>query len=799
MRTTPVYFPPQKVPISKKTKSWYQECVDGAESLAVLRGNGALEYHDKMRVWENLDNDIIDENEIEKVFNPMQIQDAVFPAAIKNYPLSVPKIDLLIGEEIKRKFDWKVMSMNEDAYSLKNDAYKDEILNIMLQEIQAESNNDEETFNKKLEKVQKYFNYDYRDLNELYATRVIEYLWRNTDMKRIFSFGMRDALVKGREIYRIDDIGGEPMPIRCDPRNVYFIRKGDSHRIEDSDIIIEVSYEPIGKLIDEFYDYLTPAEISSLETGLERLKGTEGGVLNHQNAFPMLLSGADIGGHSESMAGKDIIGVYNLPYDYEGNVRVVRVRWMGRKKIQRLTYFDPVTGDEQQKFVSEFYKPNEALGETVKELWVNEAYEGTRIGQDIYVKCQPREVQMRHFDNPSKCFIGYVGTDYGKSLMARMEPYQYLYNIYMRRLELAIAKYKGPIYELDLSKKPDDWDVEQWLYYADVLGFNIVDSFNEGKKGQATGKLAGTFNTTGRVLDANGGNYIQQLVMMLQYIEKQMGQIAGVNDQRLGSIDNRETVGGVERAVTQSSHITEKWFFIHDETKKRVMLALLDTAKYLWKNNKSKKIGYIMDDMSRITMDINGEDFYSGEYDIFITDSSDDLKIRDVIEQLSHAYVQNGGSLGLPIKVLRSDSIIAMTKLIEEEETAMKQREEQMKERELQSNEALQQAVLQDKQAQREFDYWKVETESNVKLQIAGMQPSGEEDNSDTEEKKIELQREKLNNDRILKQNELQLKSQDLSLKQDDSKLKNLQLKETIRHNMATESIQKSRPKTISK
>lgn len=788
MKSTPVYFPPQKVPNSKKTKQWYEECIDGAESLAVLRGNGALEYHDKMRVWENLDNDIINENEIEKVFNPMQLTDAVFPAAIKNYPLSVPKIDLLVGEEIKRKFDWKVMSMNEDAYSIQSDAIKSEIMNIVMQEIQNESFNEEDT-QKKIMKVQKYFNYEYKDLNELYATRILEYLWRQQDIKRMFTFGFRDALVKGREIYRIDDIGGEPSAVKCDPRNVYFIRKGDSHKIEDSDIIIEVNYQPIGKIIDEFYDYLTPSDLINIETGMERLRGKEGGVLQHQNAFPMLLAGTDIGGNLQQTPGSDITGVYNLPYDYEGNVRVVRVRWLGRRKIGRLTYFDEQSGEEKQDFVSEYYKVNEELGETVKWLWVNEAYEGTRIGQEIYVKCQPREIQMRHFDNPSKCFLGYVGTDYGKSLMARMEPYQYLYNVYMRRLEMAIAKYKGPIYELDTSKKPDEWDTDMWMYYAEVLGWSIIDSFNEGKKGQATGKLAGNFNTSGKVLDANAGNYIQQLIMMLQYIEKQMGQIAGVTEQRQGSIDNRETVGGIERAVTQSSHVTEKWYFVHDETKKRVMLALLDTAKQLWKNNKSKKIGYILDDMARVTMDVNGADFYSGEYDVFITDSSDDLKIRDTIEQLSHAFVQNGGSLSIPIKVLRSDSIVQMSKIIEEEEAQMRQREEEMENKKLEADTAIRQAELQDKQSQREFDYWKVETESNVKLQIAGMQP--EEDNS-LEQEKINMQKDKLNKDMQIKQTDLNIKKSGIDLQKEG-------LKETVRHNMAAEQIQRSKPKTTAK
>jgi hypothetical protein len=272
--------------------------------------------------------------------------------------------------------------------------------------------------------------------------------------------------------------------------------------------------------------------------------------------------------------------------------------------------------------------------------------------------------------------------------------------------------------------------------------------------------------------------------MMLQYIEKQMGQIAGVTDQRQGMIDNRETVGGVERAVTQSSHVTEKWFFIHDETKKRVMLALLDTAKQLWKNKKSKKIAFIMDDMARVAMDVNGEDFASTEYDMFITDSSDDLKIRSTIEQLSHAFVQNGGSLTLPIKVLRSDSITQMAKLIEEEETKTQQQQQEMEEKKMKSQEGMQQAILEDKQADRELEIYKIDTERDTQLQVAAMKnqqevPEAEVDKPDImAQKKLELDKEKANKQHSLSKE---------------------QLSETIRHNKATETISKMKPKTTAK
>ena len=44
---------------------------------------------------------------------------------------------------------------------------------------------------------------------------------------------------------------------------------------------------------------------------------------------------------------------------------------------------------------------------------------------------------------------------------------------------------------------------------------------------------------------------------------------------------------------------------------------------------------------------------------------SDDQEIRELIKQLSHAAVQNGESMLLPIKILRSDSISDMAKKLE--------------------------------------------------------------------------------------------------------------------------------------
>ena len=376
---------------------------------------------------------------------------------------------------------------------------------------------------------------------------------------------------------------------------------------------------------------------------------------------------------------------------------------------------------------------------------------------------------MRNYDNKSRCFLGYVGSDYGKSLMGRMESYQYLYNVYMNKLEALFNKYKGPIYELDISKVPDEWEMDTWLYYAETMGWAVIDPMNEGKKGAAMGKLAGSYNTTGKVLDPRVGDYIQQTIQMLQHIEHQVGSIAGVSEQRQGQIENRETVGGIERSVTQSSHITEKWFFLHDETKKRALAALLDTAKQLWSKNKSKKLSYVMDDMSRDFIEFNAEDFASTEQDVFISNSNHDAKISDLIESLGQSFVQNGmGSI--LIELMQTNSIAEKNLIMKEQEERIQQQAKMAQEQ--QSKIAQMQAEQQANEKQAELDFKYKELEMKVELEYAKLEATTGKDMEpdDTKERQVALAEKKAGDD--------------LSLKQQAQA-------ETVRHNQAAEQISK--------
>ena len=81
-----------------------------------------------------------------------------------------------------------------------------------------------------------------------------------------------------------------------------------------------------------------------------------------------------------------------LPYDMAGNLRVLRVYWKSRRRIKKVKSYNKETGEEEYNFYPETYIINKDAGEEEQIFYINEAWEGTKIGTDIYVNMRPRPI-----------------------------------------------------------------------------------------------------------------------------------------------------------------------------------------------------------------------------------------------------------------------------------------------------------------------------------------------------------------------------------------------------------------------
>lgn len=700
-------FPPQRLPFSKKSKSWRKANVEWGASKATITYNPVRKSVIHKKINYDLLDGILHMQDLELILNPDN-QDAEFiPEKIQHYPIMNSKLNVLRGEESKRPFDYRVVITNPNAISEIEVEKKNQLLNNLQQLIQETSQSEEE-FNQGLERISDYFLYEWQDIREIRANAILNHYNKEYNIPFMFNQGFMDGATVGEEIYQCDIVGGEPIIERLNPLKVRIFRSGYSNRIEDADIVIIDDYWSPGKIIDVYGDVLSKKDLEYIDNlpfsdgaaidSMDNIDDRRGFVNDHMmgdeinTVNPMSLFEID---ESNSL----------LPYDLAGNIRVCKVYWKSERFIKEVKSYDPITGEEVYTLYNEDYVEDKDSGEEVKKFPINEAWEGVKIGDSIYVNMGPRAIQYNRLGNPSRCHFGIVGSIYNInddkpfSLVDMMKQYNYLYDAIHDRLNKLMSRNWGKIVNLDLAKVPKGWNIDKWLYYAKINGLNVTDSFKEGNIGAATGKLAGAMNNASSgYVDADFGNNIQQYINLLEFIKLEMSEVAGITKQREGQIANRETVGGVERATLQSSHITEWLFTIHEDVKRRAYECFLETAKIALKG-RNKKFQYILSDGALKTMDIDGDEFAECDYGLVVDNSNGIQELNSKIETLAQAALQNQSlSFSTIMKLFGSSSLIEKQRFVEKDERDIKERQQQAQQQQLQAQQQQAEAELQQRQ-----------------------------------------------------------------------------------------------------
>lgn len=736
-------FPPQQLPYSQKGKKWRKQCVDFACNHTFLASgvNRKSVLHKQLNY--NLLDGILDMNDVELILNPMGIKDDLIPKKIQHYPIINSKLDVLSGEESKRLFDYKVVVADPNSITEASDAKKQELLQELQSLIESTSSSEEE-LTQRLEELSKYYTYTWQDIREVRANRLLKHYSTENNFANMFNAGFTDAEAVGEELYQCDIVGGAPVLERLDPRQVTVVRSSHSNKIEDADMIIIESYWSPGKIIDYYYDVLTPADRKYIEELCDSsVTGTdtdEMGNLHEKNGF-VYVGDTRLNDKQVLNALFETPDSYNIHsvYDFDGNIRVVRVYWKSRRKIKKVTSYDLVTGEEVVNFRTENYVINKDLGEKEEIFWVNEAWEGTKIGENIYVNIRPRPVQYNTISNPSRCHFGIIGSLYTTrdsapySMVDRMKPFNYLYDVTHDRLNRALAKNYGKILEMDLSLVPDGWEVDKWLYFIRKDGIAVKNSFNEGK-GPFSGKPAGGLNNASKgVIDLDTGNTIQQYINILEFLKIEMTEVVGISKQREGQISNRETVGGVERATLQSSHITEWIFNTHEDIKKRVLEAFIETAKVALKGKK-EIFQYILPDAAQQMVEIDGDEFAESDYNLIVDNSQQTQELAQRMDTYIQAALQNQQiNFSTALKMFASCSLAEKMRMVENNEKELQQRAQQMQEQEFQVRQQEIQAKAQAEQRKLDMQNTLNERDNDTKLTIAMLQAESQNQEDNTE------------------------------------------------------------------
>lgn len=792
-----ISFPCQTLSYKQKGDTWRKKCVDWGANKTYFNYSPIRRNVVHMKINYDLVNGIIHMDDIAGILNPGDISTAFIPDKIQHYPIINSKLNTLRGEEAARVFDWKVIVTNSYSVSQIEEEKKQQFFQSIQQLVETPM--EQQQAEQQLSDTEDYYKYNWQDFREIRANELLKHYSKEQNFKQLFNEGFMDAAINNIEVYCSEIVGGEPVLWRMNPLKLRIYRNGYSNRIEDADVIVYEDYWSPGRIVDTFHDELSVKDIKWLTNELPDFGETTptGAAGNYNDAYPFInrnrITGengiiidknsgfAEVFDELASLDGG--LGSNLLPYDTAGNVRVIKVWWKSKRKIYKVKSYDPITGEEQFDFYPETYVANEDAGEEAEALWINEAWEGTKIGEDIYVGMRPCLVQHNSLSNPSRCHFGIVGTIYNVnesmpySLVDMMKPYNYLYDAIHAKLVDMIATNWGKLLELDLALKPKGWEVDKWMYFARANKVLIKDSFNEGNKGAATGKLAGGLNNASKgYIDADWGQSIQNYLNLLQWVKDSMSELVGINRQREGQTYSRETVGGIERAVLQSSYITDWIFQQHDDTKRRALECFIEVAKGALRG-RNIKFQYILSDNSMHVMDIPGDEFCESDYGLVVDNSNDTQKLNSQIETLAQAALQNQLlDFSTVMKLYTSASIQEKIKIVDIAQKKMQQQQQQNVQQQQQETQATLQAQQQQLQLKMEQEDKLNQRDNETKIRVAEINGKAEElrlgiyaeDNSiQIRNRELDLEQQKLKNEILEFDKELRFKDKELQQKKD--------------------------------
>tara|TARA_R110000751_G_scaffold164971_1_gene271076 strand:- start:1437 stop:3863 length:2427 start_codon:yes stop_codon:yes gene_type:complete len=786
-------YPNQKLSDSQKNKTWYKKNIDYAEKLI---GNNEyyLNEHGNKSENYNLRSNIIDTRNFEKYINPGQLELDKFPAKFQHVGIGNAKIDLLIGDYIGRKHDFRayISSSDSEGNTRKEEALKRQLLEKVAEGLSNPQIGEEE-IQKITKEIDEYARYDFQDIAEKTANAILkkESIQNNFDFT--FTRTFEDLLVAGEEIMYMDVLGGKPVMRRLDPRKVFTSGGGSSLYLHDKDVIVIYDYNSVGQVIDDYWDHLSDKDVKKLERR-NQYGSNSGGYSGN------LVDNADqITGDSDDVrlinSPNSQMGGFGEDSNEDGEIRVVTVFWRSRRKIGKLTYLDEY-GAEQITYVNEYYVPKEEEGEVVKYMWINEWLRGTKIGSDIYVKMQPVEHSIKSLTNISAGtppIIGITMNTNGnkiQSMMDLLKPFDYAYNIGFWKRELEIATFKGTVTAVNAALIPSGFDPQEWLHYTSVDKLMFLDPTQEILKGPSQGKSAGTFNTfiTQEVSMGANTQGIQMLTNYLGTIEATMGKIAGVSGAREGEIGVRSAVQNVQTELEQFSKITERWFQVDAEFRRLCLTKYLECCKIAYKENPAHGM-FFLDDISQEYINMSG-DFLESDFDINISNSTKDQKLFTDLRSLAQAAIQNGqATISDLVTIYSTNSPAKISRQLKESMEKIKAEQQQQQQTAQQSQEKLKQMDMQNSDLQRQFiaDQNQKDRDSAERITVMRAQV---EDMASQRKENVDLNKNGVPDDIDLLKAETDVESKKERLELDKQKLD-----EQVRHNKEMEEIQKEKAK----
>lgn len=659
----------------------------------------------RMKVWYDLFNNKVKQSDLAYVAMPYGEEMGAMPARMKNKDIISGKIKAMLGMETKRPFKPTFYAVNKEATTRKEQEEFGRMRDYVVAEIikplkeqaearlQAETKGremseeelkqiqqqiDEELQQQTPEEVKKYMKREHQDPAEVMYNQLSRYAIKKLDIENKFDLCFKHGMISARQVMYLGIHNNEPESWVVNPMRFNYHKTEHQIFIQDSPSASAIYYFHISEIVKLFGDEIDDKTIDKLQSELS---------YTHEDA--ML--------HWFDDDTTDSVFNYSTTARYN-SVRAVHSVWKSLRKMGFLRYKD-TNGVERERIVDESYTLLVEAGDIeIKWLWLPEVYETWKLGKDTYVRMGAIPNQIRDIDNPYECKLPYYGVVYDDlnsdeiSLVGRLVDYQYLYNIICFRIEMLAASDKGKKVLMNINNVPNELgiNIETWAYYMETSPTMFFNPDEEGSGYQDA-------NTVAKVIDLSLASDIQKYVDFAEYIRIQAGKSVGITDNVEGQTGPREAVNNTKQNLVQSSHILEPYFNLHAMFKAEYIKGLAEATKIAYAGSGKTKLAFILDEMSNEIINIDLGLLEASTFGVFYEESSKAEEIKDTLQQLAHAAMQNGKvELSAVVSVLKQDSLT-------EAEEILKVAEDEAQERLMQVEQQRSENVMKEFEAEKEI------------------------------------------------------------------------------------------------
>jgi hypothetical protein len=757
-------FPDQfKTEKEKMDESWIKNTMDYFSNKAyaeyVKNRDTFVKNYDLMKGILHME-DFYQEPEV-RSFTDVLTSDLELPAYVKMYSIITTPVNELVGEISKRPDTFRVKAFDDDSQSeelqFKTDTLQEYVINQVKQQLtakaamQGEEIDDEQLQQMTMEQVKDQLD-SYTSVAEKWANHILTCQKAEFNIKEKSEDAFRDLLISAREFYHIyEDNSKLGFNIEvANPKNTWFLTTPDRKWISDPTGRAQGAYAAgtvqvmeLSEIIESIPD-LTKEEIDHLRSSLQDygLINVRESNLGNPDAIPgqdsvmydtfdplvlqtRMIIESEMKENNDGL--KDFLGLTNNVSSFGYKYVVVRSYWISKKKIGKLIYIDEF-GNEQSMLVSEDYKSGAMPTQQSLEWgWINEWYQGTKIGPDIY--------HIKPFKLLNYCPI--IGTTYevknteSKSLVDLMKPFQVIYNVCMNQLYKLLEKEVGKVQLMSLRHIPipKDGDAQDaldiWEMEARNRGVVFIDDSPENLKSPSS------FNQF-TALDLTRTQEIQSRYTLAQQIKMECWELVGMSKQRMGSVSASETATGTNTAMQQSYSQTEPLFVAHEYVMGQLYQAIIDAALYVESSKPQSTLSYITSEGLSAFVQVNGSDLKFRDLKVFLTNRPEDTQMFNELRQLSQAIIQNGGTLYDVVELYSSKSQRELKKTFKDlrdkqiaQQDQQQQLAQQQQEAQQQQAQAAQEFAIQQHAEQMAHDDYQKELDRLSKKEIAIIQATG--------------------------------------------------------------------------